>query len=296
MPYALALGFFDGVHIGHAALIRRTLEFDGLTPAVCTLDRSPAAALGRGDSRLLNSPADRRYILKRWFGVEKVFELPFDKSLQTLAPQDFITMLVRDFDARAFVAGQSYHFGAGAAGDAATLRSRSAELGVPCSIVSEVCVDGEAVSSTRIRGLIEEGETLAAQRLLGHPHILGGRVGHGRSLGHTLGFPTANLPIPEGVLPPRYGVYAVRVRLGDDELCGVANVGEKPTVGSATAGVEVNIFNFQRNIYGEEIMVEFHKFLRPEVKFDNISELKSQVERDKLSAAAALGVTPPAKG
>lgn len=294
MPYALALGFFDGIHIGHAALLRRTLEMadtNGLTAAVCTLDRSPASAFGRGDTRLINSPDDRRYILKRFFGIDEVFELKFDRRMQTLAPQDFVPMLVSDFDARGLVCGCSYTFGDGARGNAETLRNDCERLGLDCSVVDEVRLDGEAVSSTRIRALLEQGETIAAQRLLGHPHILGGTVEHGRALGRTLGFPTANLPIPDGVLAPKYGVYAVRVDIDGERLDGIANVGEKPIVGGAKVGAEVHIFDFSGDIYGKRITVEFDRFIRPERKFDDISALEVQVEQDKLAAKDLLKVT-----
>lgn len=294
MPYALALGFFDGIHIGHAALLRRTLEMahtNGLTPAVCTLDRSPASAFGRGDKRLINSPDDRRYILGRFFGIDEVFELRFDLRMQTLAPQGFVPMLVSDFGARGLVCGQSYTFGDGARGNAETLRNDCERLGLDCAVVDEVRLDGEAVSSTRIRSLLEQGETLAAQRLLGHPHILGGSVEHGRALGRTLGFPTANLPIPDGVLAPKYGVYAVRAEVDSKRFDGIANVGEKPTVGGAKVGAEVHIFDFSGDIYGKQISIEFDRFIRPERKFDDISALEVQVERDKLVAKEALKVT-----
>lgn len=294
MPYALALGFFDGIHIGHAALLRRTLEMaatNGLTAAVCTLDRSPASAFGRGDKRLINSPDDRRYILKRFFGIDEVFELKFDRRMQTLAPQEFVPMLVSDFDARGLVCGRSYTFGDGARGNAETLRNDCERLGLDCSVVDEVMLDGEAVSSTRIRALLEQGETIAAQRLLGHPHILGGTVEHGRALGRTLGFPTANLPIPDGVLAPRYGVYAVRVDIDGERFDGIANVGEKPTVGGAKVGAEVHIFGFSSDLYGRRITVEFDRFIRPERKFEDVSALKVQVEQDKSAAKEALKVT-----
>lgn len=294
MPYALALGFFDGIHIGHAALLRETLEMartNGFTPAVCTLDRSPASAFGRGDARLINSSDDRRYILKRFFGIDKVFELKFDRRMQTLAPGGFVPMLVTDFDARGLVCGRSYTFGDGARGTAETLRNDCERLGIDCVVVDEVRADGEAVSSTRIRALLEQGETIAAQRLLGHPHILGGTVEHGRALGRKLGFPTANLPIPDGVLAPRYGVYAVRVDIDSETFCGIANVGKKPTVGSSTAGAEVHIFEYSSDLYGRKIAIEFDKFIRPERKFDDISALKVQVEQDKLAAKEALKVT-----
>lgn len=294
MPYALALGFFDGIHIGHAVLLRRTLEMasaNGLTPAVCTLDRSPASAFGRGDKRLINSPDDRRYILGRFFGIDEVFELKFDLRMQTLAPGEFVPMLVSDFGARGLVCGQSYTFGDGARGNAETLRNDCERLGLDCAVVDEVRLDGEAVSSTRIRSLLEQGETIAAQRLLGHPHILGGTVEHGRALGRTLGFPTANLPIPDGVLAPRYGVYAVRAEVDGKRFDGIANIGEKPTVGGAKVGAEVHIFDFSGDIYGKRISIEFDRFIRPERKFDDISALEVQLERDKLVAKEALKVT-----
>lgn len=291
MRYAIALGFFDGVHLGHAALIRRAVEVAserGFSPAVCTFDRSPAAALGRGETRLINSPNDRNYLLNDLFGVENVIELEFNDALRSLEPEAFVELLAREYGAAALVAGWNYRFGADGRGDAALLERECARLGIECSILPAVERDGAAVSSTRIRALLEQGETVAAQGFLGHPHILGGTVAHGRALGRTIGFPTVNLPIPDGVLAPKYGVYAVRVRVGGEVFGGVANVGEKPTVGGAKAGVETNIFDFDRDLYGEHIVVEFGEFLRPETKFANLDELKAQIARDSARAREAL--------
>lgn len=290
MRYAVALGFFDGVHIGHAALVRRAAELArerGGEAAVCTFDRSPSAAVSGRAERLINSADDRKWLLRELFGVEKVITLEFDEKLRALAPGAFVELLAHKFRADALVAGWNYRFGAGGRGDAALLTRECARLGLKCDILPAVEAHGDAVSSTRIRALIESGEMLAAQEFLGHRHILGGVVAHGRALGRTIGFPTVNLPIPEGVIAPRYGVYAVRVRVGGEVFGGVANVGEKPTVGGARAGVETNIFDFDRDIYGEHIVVEFGRFLRPEAKFANLGALKAQIAKDSAAAREA---------
>lgn len=291
MQLAIALGFFDGVHLGHAALIRRTVEIAsarGLLPAVCTFDRSPAAALGRGETKRINSSDDRNRLLYELFGIEKVIELEFGETLRALEPEAFVELLVRDYGAGALVAGWNYRFGAGGRGDAAMLERECVRRGIECSILPAVERDSSPISSTRIRAMLEQGDTLAAQGFLGHPHMLGGVVEHGRALGRTIDFPTVNLPIPDGVLAPKYGVYAVRVRVGGETFRGVANVGEKPTVGGAKAGVETNIFDFGRDIYGEHIIVEFGEFLRPEVKFANLGELKAQIAKDSARARRIL--------
>ena len=291
MQYAIALGFFDGVHMGHGALLRRGMALAnerGLEPAVCTFDRSPAAALGRGDARLINSFDDRKKLIYELFGIDNVIVLEFDETLRSMEPEAFVEMLARDYGAGALVCGWNYRFGAGGRGDSTLLRRECERLGLGFDVQPAVEIGGEPVSSTRIRTLLENGETIAAKELLGHPHILGGIVQHGNALGRTLGFPTANLRIPKGVLAPKYGVYAVRVRLGDETFGGIANVGEKPTVGDTAVGVETNIFDFDRDIYGEHITVEFGEFIRPEQKFSGLEELTAQVLSDAAAVREAL--------
>ncbi len=290
MRYAVALGFFDGVHIGHAALVRRTAALAkrlGLEPAVCTFDRSPASALGRSGVKLINSLPDRLSLL-RSLGIEHIFVLDFDDRLRSTEPEDFVSLLASKYDAGALCCGWNYRFGTGGRGDCELLRRECARLGLSFDMQPAVDAGGSAVSSTRIRALLESGDAEAAHKLLGHPHVLTGEVLHGNALGRTLGFPTANLRVPDGVLAPRYGVYAVRVRLGRETFHGIANVGEKPTVGNYAAGVETNIFDFDRDIYGEEMTVEFLRFVRPERKFSGLDKLQAQVLADREAVRRGL--------
>jgi len=282
---AIALGFFDGVHIGHAALLRRASEVGkntGLVPSVITLDVHPQQITRSKEVLLINSPEDRASIMRRVYGIDDVIFLHFNAQTVTMPWDKFIEHLADEFGAEHLIAGADFKFGFGGTGNSKLLVEKCAELGVGCDIIPDVIHDGIVSSSTYIRELLLCGDIERANIFLGHPHVLTDVVRYGYKLGRTLGTPTINMHFPAGVLIPAHGVYATRVFLEDGlEQIGVTNIGMRPTVsGDGHVTAETHILNFQRNLYGHKVRIEFHKFLRPEIKFSGIDELKAQIAVD----------------
>lgn len=282
----IALGFFDGVHLGHGALlqatVRRAQELQ-LTPAVFTFDRPPKEVVTGHPVPLINSPEDRAGIVHRLYGIDEIIMAPFDQRMMTMPWQDFIEkFLVGEHGAAYLVAGHDFHFGHKNQGNPELLQQKCRELGVGCDIIPRVTLDGVTISSTYIRQLVENGELERAAAFLGHPHTLSQTVQHGRRLGRTIGIPTVNLEVPAHVLVPKYGVYATRVYLPDGTCClGVTNVGTRPTVSeNGHITVESFLIDYGGNLYGQELRVEFYKRLRGELKFESLDALKGQIEQD----------------
>ncbi|HPE15571.1 MAG TPA: riboflavin biosynthesis protein RibF [Oscillospiraceae bacterium] len=282
----IALGFFDGVHIGHGALLRRTADRakeKGLLPAVVTFDTPPKNLVMGKPVLLIDSPYDRAWIMRENYGIKDVIFAHFDKRMMCMPWQDFVTdFLVRDCRAAHLVAGHDFHFGYKGEGDPERLREICGALSLGCDIIPKVEKDGITVSSTYIRELIAKGEIARANAFLGHPHVLSGIVNHGRRVGRTLGFPTVNLALPEGVLTPRFGVYVTRVTLPDGRSypC-VTNIGIRPTVDdSERVSVEGYLIGFSGDLYGETVRMEFFDYLRPERKFSSPAALTAEIEKN----------------
>lgn len=279
----IALGFFDGVHLGHGALLRRVREAadrEGCIAAAVTFDHHPKDLIpGAERVLLINTPADREEIMRRVYGIDEVIVLPFDVHMRDMDWRDFVTgLLVERYGASHLVAGHDFHFGRRGEGDPERLRRLCGELGLGCDIIGRVEVDGITVSSTYIRTLIRSGDMERAAEFLGHPHSLSGPVVHGKQLGRTIGIPTSNLVIPEGVLMPEFGVYATRVWIDGRDYLGVTNVGVRPTVkDNDQVTVEPWILNFDGDLYDRTIRVEFCKQLRKERKFGSVDELKAAI-------------------
>ncbi|MBR6430642.1 MAG: riboflavin biosynthesis protein RibF [Oscillospiraceae bacterium] len=296
-PYCLALGFFDGVHIGHGALLRRVKEVaaeKGLTPGVITFDSHPLSMVTGKTVPLINSPADRAGIIRREYGIDDVIFLHFDSRTMHMPWDAFIVNLKNEFDAAHLVAGHDFHFGDKGAGNPELLQQKCAELGLGCDIIAPVTLDGVLSSSTHIRKLLEQGEIERANAFLGHPHVLTDHVRTGYKLGRTLGAPTINMCFEPGVLIPRRGVYATRVYLPDgSEHAGVTNIGVRPTVDTSTAAVtaETFILDYQGNLYGQTVRIAFYKLLRQEIKFESVEALKAQIQRDAQSVRAFFAAT-----
>lgn len=280
---AIALGFFDGVHLGHGALLRRVgevAEQEGCIAAAVTFDRHPKDVIP-GEERvpLLNTPADREELMRRLYGMNEVIVLPFDAHMRDMDWRDFVTeILVKEYGAVHLVAGHDFHFGRKGEGDPQRLKALCGELGLGCDIIGRVELDSVTVSSTYIRTLIRAGDVERAAVFLGHPHCVSGPVVHGKRLGRTIGVPTSNLVAPERILMPAFGVYATKVWIGEQSYLGVTNVGVRPTVrdgGQVT--VEPWILDFDGDLYGQTIRVEFFKRLRAEKKFSSIDELKAAI-------------------
>ena len=274
----LALGFFDGVHLGHQALLRACRQLadqHGLLAGVVTFDSHPGAVLGGEAPKLINTPADRQKLLEQ-YGMDRIISLPFDEAMMATPWQDFLTRLMAEYNAAGFVCGDDFRFGAKGQGNAMLLKQACEERGMPCAVVSQQMVDGIRVSSTHIRGLLEQGRMEEAVRFLGHPHILSGTVVPGRQLGRTIGIPTANLELPQAVVTPKFGVYACKV----GTYMAVTNVGNRPTVGGHHTTVEPWILDFAGDLYGKTVTVEFYKFLRPEKKFSSLEDLRREIEKN----------------
>ena len=282
----IALGFFDGVHLGHGALLRRTAEEAarrGCTPAVFTFDRPPKEVVTGVPCPLINSPEDRRDLIRRLYGIGDVLMVPFDQEMMTTPWDDYIVrILVGRYHAVHLVAGHDHRFGHKNQGTPELLAQKCAELGLGCDIIPKVEVAGITVSSTYIRRLVELGQISRANRFLGHPHTLTGTVRHGRGIGSSRLFPTANLIIPPHVLVPSHGVYATRATLEDGSCyAAVTNVGTRPTVHNGSdITVEACLLDFQGDLYGKTLRVEFYEHLRQEIRFDSLEALRAQIQAD----------------
>ena len=289
----IALGFFDGVHLGHGALLRRAVEEAkkrGCESAVFTFDRPPKEVITGVPCPLINSPEDRAALVKRLYGIDEMLMVPFDDEMRTTPWDRFVTdILVGRYGAVHLVAGHDHHFGHKNQGSPELLKEKCAELGLGCDIIPAVTIGGVTVSSTHIRKLLEEGDVETARAFLGHPHVLTQTVGHGRQLGRTIGIPTANLVAPPHVLLPRRGVYAAKITLPDGRAFGgVTNVGVRPTVNNGQdVTVEPWILDFDGDLYGQAIRVEFYRRLRDERKFDSLAALRSQIETDAVKTREA---------
>lgn len=292
----IALGFFDGVHLGHGALLRRVKETaDRLeaVPTAFTFDKSPAAALTGRDIPLLSTLEDRSALMNELYGIREVVIAPFD-AMQRMDWEDFITSyLVQKLGVVHVVAGHDFHFGYMGKGNPQRLREKCAELGVGCHIIPKVEREGITVSSTYIRTLITQGEMERAVEFLGHPFRFTRQVTHGKRLGTALGFPTVNLRIPEGIIVPAFGVYATQVRVlpdypdhrpcipGEGPYLAVTNVGVRPTVADGDqVTVESFLLDFDGDLYGRTVRVEFCKYLRPERKFSGLEALAEEIGRN----------------
>ena len=281
----IALGFFDGVHIGHAALLnmtRRRAEEHRATPAVLTFDTHPDTLVKRVEVPLINSAEDRAAIMRDRFGIESVIFIHFNEKMMRMPWENFAELMREELGACHLVVGYDFSFGWKGAGRPTRLAAYCSRHGMGCDIISAVCCDGEVVSSTRIRKLLEEGEVAGANKLLGHPHFLVDKVHYGFQLGKRLGAPTINMRFADGVLVPRHGVYAAKVYLDDGEcLMAVTNIGVRPTVsGGDQVSVESYILDYEGDLYDRRVRVEFHHFIRDERRFPNTAALKAQIQED----------------
>ena len=261
----IALGFFDGIHIGHAALMRRTVaraEEMGAIPTVMSFDVHPDTLVLGKEVPLINSAHAREELIQRLFGIESVVFIHFDRTVMQMPWQTFIKTLVDEMDAAGFVVGHDFCFGWKGEGTAEKLAAYCAERGLGCDGIPAGTLDCRIVSATYSRERLENGE--------------------GYRLGTKMGTPTINMQFPDGVLVPRHGVYAAKVYLDDgSEHCAVTNVGVRPTVsGGQRVRVESFILDYEGNLYNRQVRLEFYKFLRPEQKFQSVDELKARILHD----------------
>ncbi len=283
---AVAVGKFDGLHLGHQLLLRRIASerANGLVPAVLAIEDP-----NRSEGILL--PSETRSILKS-FGISRYVRLPLTEKLRSLEPEVFIqNVLFEQYRAKMIVAGTDFCFGKDRKGSVSTIRALAPAYGYEPVIFEKLTVSGSPVSSARIRALIAEGHVKEAEELLGRPYFITGTVSHGRALGRTLGFPTINLAFPSGKVRPKFGVYRVLVKIGRQTFPGVANVGTKPTVSdNASCTAEVHLLQASGDYYGKTVRILFSEFMRPERRFDALGDLRQQVLEDIRIASAAFGV------
>ena len=292
----IAIGNFDGFHLGHQQLIKtlkvRSEELS-LKSTVVTFEPHPQTYL-QPDVRLsrLSSVRDKLELL-RDYGVERVIALRFNEQLASLSAEDFVRKyLVESLSASHVVVGYDFGFGAGRSGTAEDLQALGDMYGFGVSRVAAVSIDGEKIGSTRVREALKSGDLELAVRLLGRPYAISGRVLHGDQRGRTWGFPTANLLV-ERHNPPLRGVFAVEVGGVEEGLLpGVANLGFRPTVGGDRLLLEVHLINFSGTFYGDRVRVIFRKRIRAETKFESFDALKDQIHKDTLAAAAWLTENP----
>ena len=288
----LALGFFDGVHLGHAALLRQTVETSeklGLEPAVMTFDKHPDSLVRGEPVELINSDSDRAMLIRTLSGIDRIEFFPFDRVTMRMPWQTFLDTVRVEYRAVHFTVGYDFRFGWRGEGDPEKLRDYCRTHGLGCDVIDKVVLDGVAVSSTLIRPLLSRGDVPTANRFLGHPHILTDTVRRGRRLGRRLGAPTVNMTFAPGVLVPSHGVYASRIRLENAVFPAVTNIGMRPTVDSDTEVIaESHIPGFDGDLYGKTVTVEFYEYLRPEIRFSSLEELSAQIARDSQRALEIL--------
>ena len=278
-----ALGFFDGVHLGHQALLSACRDLaakQGCKAGAVTFTSHPDALVSGRAPKLLNTIEDRKRLLTAC-GAEEIWEIPFDETLRKTPWSDFLNALI-DGGAAGFVCGDDFRFGAEGKGTAGKLAAFCEENKLPYAIVPEQLLGNVRVSSTHIRSLLEEGNMAEAVAFLGHPHIFTGTVVQGRQLGRTLDFPTANLQLPEEIQLPRLGVYACKALAENREYLAVTNIGTRPTVCGVGVNLEVHLLDFAGDLYGKELTVAFYQFLRPEQKFHCLEELRREIQRNTL--------------
>ena len=280
-----ALGFFDGVHLGHGALLEACRELAArkdCAAGVITFSSHPETLVLGAAPPMINFLKDRCDLLKNRYQMEKVVILPFDKNLMEMPWQNFFRLLTEEYNAAGLVCGYDFRFGNRGEGTASLLKAACDRENIPCVIVPEQKVDGITVSSTYIRRLLETGEMKQANRFLGHPHILTGKVIMGKQLGRTIGIPTANLELPDALVQLKFGVYACRAAVDGCTYLAVTNVGTCPTVEGKNITVESWLLDFDGSLYGKELTLSFYEFLRPEKKFPTLWDLQEEIRKNAV--------------
>ena len=283
-PCCVALGFFDGTHKGHQRLLLSMNDYaseNDLTPCVFTFLQSPCAALGKRESRALQSFDHRLNGIAAYSGAKRCFAVDFAKY-RDVGAADFVeNIIIEQLNAKAVFCGFNFSFGKNAEGDSSLLREICARHNVEVFVTEPVCVDGETVSSTRLRRLIADGKVFDANSLLALPFEIEGEIVHGRENGRTVGIPTINQQIPEGFVVPRFGVYASFAIVDHKRYDAVTNIGVRPTVAGEGVNCETFILDkITAPLYGKIVSTQLLWFERDERKFSSLNELSKQIRRD----------------
>lgn len=289
-PTIVALGNFDGIHRGHQEIIGRTVKTANavdLKSAVFTFSNHTSTVLASVPRVKNILYADEKAAIIERLGVDYMFNIPFDKEILHMTPERFIKdILVDKFNIREAYCGFNYRFGHNGAGTPEVLMREGLKHGFGIHVQEPYKIDGVVVSCTYIRKLIEEGRMEECSKFLGRMYAIEGEVVVGNKLGRTIGFPTSNLIIDENMVTPPNGVYTTICTYNGEQYPSITNVGVKPTVGTYNKNVETHIFNFDRELYGKIIRVEFIKKTREELKFESVEALSAQIKSDCIAAKA----------
>lgn len=279
----VALGKFDGVHLGHQKILEelKADREEGIKTVVITFSVSPESVLSHRNLKYIMTDSEKQTYFESC-GIDYLIDIPLDEAFLNVEAEDFVRAYLKEkLGAVKIVCGQDFRFGKGRKGDVSLLRRMGDEYGFETKLVSHVMVEGREISSTRIREEILKGNIRQANRMLGHDYAISGVVQHGKQLGRTIEFPTVNLIPPEDKILPPNGVYAVWVDFGNQRKRGITNIGVRPTVGEKESlSVETNILDFAGDLYGEKITVSLKEFVRAEKKFASLEELKGQIKKD----------------
>ncbi len=273
----VALGKFQGLHTGHMLLVDKVCEISrekSVKSVICSINFK--------DNERINTDMERYNILK-YKGIDYVANCEFNEAFAAMSPEDFFTdIIINKFHASYVVVGADFRFGHKRLGDASLLLGYGSKYNIDIIIIDKYAIDGDVVSSSRIKEFIKEGAMEQVIRYMGRPYIISGEVMHGNMLGRTIGYPTVNIyPDKDKLLPP-YGVYATMITIDNVNYRAMTNIGVRPTVSDmASVSVESNIFDYQGDLYGKNICVSFIEFIRKEKKFDNVDELMAQIKEDK---------------
>lgn len=279
---AVALGFFDGVHIAHRKIIKAAADYAkeyDLVPVVLTFDKSPLEILRPDAARYLTQNDEKAHLIEK-LGARTEFLKTTEQLLNMSAEEFILDILIKKYNIKYAVCGYNYRFGREGSGDTELLKSFGAKYGFKTEIAPPIKSSGESVSSSRIRTLLADGGIREANTLLGRSFCVRGEVHHGKHLGRTLGFPTANVFFDKSCARLKNGVYKTQISIDGAAYKAITNIGINPTVGGESLRSETYIPAFDADLYGKEIKIEFIDFIRPEIKFESIDELKSQIKKD----------------
>ena len=285
-PTALTIGKFDGLHRGHEKLISYLQEKQkcGLKSVVFTFDIPPRKLTEGEGIRLLSTNSEKKALFEER-GIDYLIQCPFTPEVMRMEPEDFVDWIVTNLNVKSIVVGEDCRFGHNRRGDYRLLAQLSNRYGYELQVVNKLQFEGRDISSTYIREEILKGNMELAAQLLGHPYSIDGIVQTGNQIGRTIGVPTANIEAGSSKLLPPFGVYAASIDVQGERFFGIANIGRKPTIkpkeGACNpVGIEMHIFDFDRDIYREPVRISFYVFERPEMKFDSISDLQAQIKKD----------------
>ena len=291
----LTIGTFDGVHLGHQKVLERltnTAIENNLESTVLTFFPHPRTILNPDKPlKLINSVKERTELLKR-SKINNLIIHPFDKSFSELDPEKYVAeVLVKKLKAKIILIGYDHKFGKNRTADISDLKEYGEKYGFKVIEIKAEEISNIAISSTKIRKAISEGNISTAKKYLGYDFSLSGRIVHGKSIGRTLGFPTANIKVKEEYkLHPKNGVYLIESIINKKQVFGMMNIGIKPTLDKSSKTIEVNFFEFEGDLYNTEITVSIKQFIRDEIKFDSLELLKSQIQKDKVNCNSIIDI------